>query len=169
MSLQDLLDEHFTYFGKRLPTLGKKVTIVTEFEPLPPMQINSDLFSWVLENLFKNSLDAIDKPIGEIKVTARYIEVDQIVRITHRDSGKGITWDNRHAVFNPGFSTKKRGWGLGLTLARRIVEEYHHGRIYISWSQKGKGTEFTVEIPVPESGSRDHVSRIAGLQRNSGF
>ncbi len=154
MNLQDLLDDHFAYFSKRLPTLGKKVSIVTEFEPLPPMEINSDLFSWVLENLFKNALDAIDKNVGEIKVTARYIEVDHIVRITHRDNGKGISWDNRHAVFNPGFSTKKRGWGLGLTLARRIVEEYHHGRIYISWSQKGKGTEFTVEIPVPEKGGR---------------
>jgi hypothetical protein len=148
-----LLDEHLAYFSKRLPTLGKKVAISFDSEELPDTDLNYDLLSWVFENLFKNALDALDKTIGEIRINAKYISVDKLIRITHRDNGKGISWDNRNAVFNPGFSTKQRGWGLGLTLARRIVEEYHHGRIYISWSQKGKGTEFTVEIPVPETGS----------------
>lgn len=150
--VKKLLDDHLAYFSKRLPTLGKKVEISFESEELPHTDLNYDLFSWVFENLFKNALDAMDKNLGEIKMTAKYISVDKMIRITHRDNGKGISWDNRNAVFNPGFSTKKRGWGLGLTLARRIVEEYHHGRIYISWSQKGRGTEFTVEIPVTERG-----------------
>ncbi len=155
-NVRGLLDEHLAYFSKRLPTLGNKVAIHFECEELPDTKLNYDLFSWVFENLFKNALDAMDKNLGDITISARYIAVDRLIRITHRDNGKGISWDNRNAVFNPGFSTKKRGWGLGLTLARRIVEEYHHGRIYISWSQKGKGTEFTVEIPVPENGSQQN-------------
>ncbi len=155
LNVKTLLDEHLAYFSKRLPTLGKKVAISFDAEDLPDTEFNYDLLSWVFENLFKNALDALDKNIGEIRITAKYISVDKLIRITHRDNGKGISWDNRNAVFNPGFSTKARGWGLGLTLARRIVEEYHHGRIYISWSQKGKGTEFTVEIPVFEKGSQN--------------
>jgi len=150
LCINSLLEDHLEYFSKRLPTLSMKVNIDFKTEELPETDINYDLFSWVFENLFKNALDALDKPNGTISVVARYIKVDNIIRITHRDNGKGISWDNRNAVFNPGYSTKSRGWGLGLTLARRIVEEYHHGRIYISWSQKGKGTEFTIEIPVPE-------------------
>lgn len=147
-NLQQLLDDHIAYFSKRLPTLGKKVTIDYVCDDIPPVTMNSDLMSWVFENLFKNALDAIDDPLGTIQLRVVYIVVDKVIRITHRDTGKGIPWDNRNAVFNPGFTTKRRGWGLGLTLARRIVEEYHGGKIYISWSQKDKGTEFVVELPI---------------------
>jgi signal transduction histidine kinase len=70
------------------------------------------------------------------------------VRITHTDNGKGISWEDQKKIFAPGYTTKKRGWGLGLTLAKRIVEDYHKGRIYLSWSQKDKGTAFCIDLPV---------------------
>lgn len=148
--LQKLLEDHISYFSKRLPTLGKKIEVEYSSDELPPVKINSDLLSWVFENLFKNSLDAMDGATGKITIEATYVSVDKMVRISHKDTGKGISWDSRNAVFTPGYTTKKRGWGLGLSLAKRIVEEYHRGRIYISWSQKGKGTEFVIELPALE-------------------
>ncbi len=148
--LKNLLEEHLAYFSKRLPTLGRRICLDMDCETVPPILMNHDLLSWVFENLFKNSLDAMEVADGHISIKVRYIEVDKKIVIKHRDSGKGVSRDNKNAVFNPGFTTKKRGWGLGLTLARRIVEEYHNGKIYISWTQKGEGTEFTIELPVPK-------------------
>jgi len=146
-NLKPILDEHIAYFSKRLPKEGKKITIEYDCREDLPVVINSDLISWVLENLFKNSLDAIEKLHGEISLRAIYIKVDKKIRITHRDNGRGIPKEQRDSVFSPGFTTKKRGWGLGLTLARRIIEEYHGGKIFISWSQINKGTEFVIELP----------------------
>lgn len=145
-NLKIILDEHIAYFSKRLP---KESNIIINYdcqEDLPAI-VNSDLFSWVLENLFKNSLDAIDKEFGEISLRAVHIQVDKKIRITHRDNGKGVQKEMWAGVFSPGYTTKTRGWGLGLTLAKRIIEEYHGGRIFISWSQVGKGTEFVIELP----------------------
>lgn len=155
--LKKLLDDHIAYFSKRLPTIGKSITIDYDCEALPDVTMSVDLLSWVFENLFKNALDAIVDPDGVIQIRAFYVEVDKVVRIIHRDTGKGIPWEDRAAVFNPGYTTKKRGWGLGLTLARRIVQEYHQGRIYISWSQRGKGTEFVIEIPIAESEGAEYA------------
>ena len=148
--LKMLLDDHITYFSKRIPTISKKITVDYKCDSLPKVIVSYDLLSWVFENLFKNALDAIEDPVGTIELRAFYVEVDRVVRIIHRDTGKGIAWEDRAAVFNPGYTTKKRGWGLGLTLAQRIIQEYHKGKIYISWSHKGKGTEFVIELPVTE-------------------
>ena len=148
-NLKTILDEHITYFSKRLP---KESNIVVNYdcrEDLPAI-VNNDLFSWVLENLFKNSLDAMETKFGEISLRAVYVKVNGKIRITHRDNGKGISKDMWASVFSPGYTTKTRGWGLGLTLAKRIVEEYHDGRIFVSWSQVGKGTEFVIELPAVE-------------------
>ena len=148
--IKTLLDDHIAYFSKRLPTISKKISIDYKCESVPRTIMSNDLLSWVFENLFKNALDAMDQPVGTIEIRAFYVEVDRVIRIIHRDTGKGIAWEDRAAVFNPGYTTKKRGWGLGLTLAQRIVQEYHQGKIYISWSHKGKGTEFVIELPVTE-------------------
>lgn len=153
--IQELLKEHMNYFSKRLPTLGKRIEMELHCDAMPQIMMNQDLLSWVFENLFKNSLDAIEHSTGMISVSVKYVEVDKKIIITHRDTGKGVSRENRNAVFNPGFTTKKRGWGLGLTLARRIVRDYHKGRIYISWTQRGKGTEFIVELPVSDSSSEE--------------
>lgn len=113
-----------------------------------PVMACRPLLEWVLENLIKNAVDAMEAD-GSIAVStgsgglAAWIEV--------RDSGKGISRKNFKKVFSPGFTTKKRGWGLGLTLAKRIVEQYHQGRIYVKNSIPGQGTTFRIEIPLSRS------------------
>ena len=146
-NLKLVLDEHVAYFAKRLPKEAGTVKIDYDCREDLYAVINVDLISWVFENLFKNSLDAIDVKYGKISLRATYIKVDKKIRITHQDNGRGVPKEQRASIFNPGFTTKKRGWGLGLTLAKRIVEEYHGGKIFISWSQIGKGTEFVIELP----------------------
>jgi signal transduction histidine kinase len=164
INLKTILDEHIAYFSKRLP---KESNIVIKYDCIEnlPSVVNSDLFSWVLENLFKNSLDAIDKEFGEISLRAVYIKVDKKIRISHRDNGKGIPKELWVSAFSPGYTTKTRGWGLGLTLAKRIVEEYHGGKIYILWSQIGKGTEFVIELPATEKNATKLIKKITKPQR----
>jgi len=106
--------------------------------------INVLLFDWVFENLLRNALDAMDGK-GEISATIRELEDKVYIEIT--DTGKGIAPKNIRKVFNPGFTTKKRGWGLGLSLVKRIVQEYHKGKIAVSRSEVGKGTTFTITLP----------------------
>jgi signal transduction histidine kinase len=147
-NLKTILDEHIAYFSKRLPkSETKRIDIEYDCLEKLPAFVNGDLISWVLENLFKNSLDALDTDFGVISLRAVHIKSDKIIRITHRDNGRGIPKEQRTSVFSPGFTTKTRGWGLGLTLAKRIIEEYHGGKIFISWSQISKGTEFVIELP----------------------
>lgn len=107
--------------------------------------INVALFDWVIENLLKNALDAIDGE-GEIKIKAMQLRDDIIIEI--QDNGKGIPPNKLNFIFDPGYSSKQRGWGLGLTLCKRIVENYFKGKIYVKNSELGKGTSFVVEIPV---------------------
>jgi C4-dicarboxylate-specific signal transduction histidine kinase len=103
---------------------------------------------WVFENLIKNSLDAIQHDAGKIEMRTEFMPSEQIVRIYHADNGKGISGEAHKKIFSPGFTTKKRGWGLGLTLAKRIIEDYHQGRIYVHWSKKDMGTVFCVDLPI---------------------
>ena len=106
-------------------------------------RINSALFEWVIENLCKNSIDAMVK---EGTITIALHEEQMNVSIEVKDTGKGISKAQFKSVFVPGYTTKKRGWGLGLSLAKRIVEEYHRGRIYVKSSEIGKGTIFRIEL-----------------------
>ena len=105
--------------------------------------ISPPLFDWVIENLLKNALDAMD---SEGTLTVDMQQTNSQVLIDISDTGKGISKANLEQVFKPGFTTKKRGWGLGLTLTRRIVEQYHKGSIFVKWSEPGKGTTFRVVI-----------------------
>jgi signal transduction histidine kinase len=143
-----ILEDAMVYFESRLPLLGKRIELKSSFNDLPYVAVNKELMEWVFENLLKNSVDAITRSDGLIEIRTEFIECDNIVRIYHRDNGKGISWEDQKKIFAPGFSTKKRGWGLGLTLAKRIVEDYHKGRIYLNWSQKDKGTVFCIDLPV---------------------
>ena len=108
-----------------------------------PAHISPPLFEWVIENLLKNALDAIDQ---KGKVSVDIFEKDNKVIIDISDTGKGIAYTNQKKVFEPGFTTKKRGWGLGLALTKRIVEEYHNGKIFVKQSEPGSGTTFRIEI-----------------------
>lgn len=140
--LTDVLGRVVTYMEKRF---GSKVTFTTQF-PDDPVIINliSSLFEWVAENLCKNAIDAME---GSGSINIFVGEEDSIAFIEFRDTGKGIAKSNFNSVFKPGFTTKSRGWGLGLSLAKRIVEEYHKGKIFVKESQIGVGTTFRVELP----------------------
>jgi signal transduction histidine kinase len=106
--------------------------------------INAPLFSWVLENLVSNALNAIKEQQGYVKII---IDQDHdLALIDVQDSGSGITKSQFNNVFKPGYTTRKRGWGLGLSLSKRIIESYHSGKIFIKESQLGKGTRFRIEL-----------------------
>ena len=103
--------------------------------------INLQLFSWVIENLVKNAIDAME---GKGKIQLTISETVNQVKITISDTGKGISKNLHQKIFSPGYTTKKRGWGLGLSLAKRIIEDYHNGKIYVYKSEIGKGTTFAI-------------------------
>lgn len=105
--------------------------------------LNTQLYGWVIENLIKNSIDAMQ---GKGIVTIDITETSKLVNILISDTGKGIPKNLRQQIFNPGYTTKKRGWGLGLSLSKRIVEEYHNGKIFVQKSEIGKGTTFCVSL-----------------------
>lgn len=140
-----IISDTIEYFKRRLPHMGKKISITEKFAPIPPVNINRDLFEWVIENLIKNSLDAIEKDSGLIEITTGLSQdFKRHVFIDIKDNGKGINPNERRLIFQPGFSTKKRGWGLGLNLAKRIIEDYHRGRLIIKDTKLGEGTTMRV-------------------------
>lgn len=120
------------------------LTIMPSHTPLP-VRLSASLTEWVMENLIKNAVDAMEGS-GSITVKAYAEKGNAVVDIS--DTGKGISRKHQKTIFNPGFTTKKRGWGLGLTLAKRIIEEYHEGHIYVKQSEPGVATTFTIEIPL---------------------
>lgn len=146
-NLNEIIDENMNYWKNRLPIMSKRIAVKNYPGKIPKVPVNKDLIEWVMENLFKNSVDAISRTEGLIEIKTEFIERDELVRIHHIDNGRGIPWEEHSNVFSAGFTTKDRGWGLGLTLAKRIVEDYHNGRIYVSWSQKDKGTAFCIDLP----------------------
>jgi len=112
--------------------------------PYAEAMLSPTLFEWVMENLLKNALDAIEGA-GSIAITLSEKPNDWIIEV--KDTGKGISRDHFQQIFNPGFTTKKRGWGLGLSLSKRIISQYHHGKIYVAQSETGIGTTFRIELP----------------------
>ncbi len=137
------LDACRAYMEKRAP---RRVTFdfPTAESGTLLVAINPLLFDWVIENLLRNALDAMD---GQGSISALVHERDQKVIVDIADTGKGISARDVRRVFNPGFTTKKRGWGLGLSLVKRIIEEYHSGRISVLSSEPGKGTTFRIVLP----------------------
>ncbi|RMH63026.1 MAG: sensor histidine kinase [Calditrichaeota bacterium] len=144
-SLTELITSTVTYFNRRLPHLNRRIIITAEVTGELQAKINRDLFEWVLENLIKNAIDSIVDQSGEINIRVKEGNHHYIIDI--RDSGKGIAAKHKTAIFKPGFSTKKRGWGLGLSLAKRIVEEYHSGKLLLVESRPGQGSTFRILLP----------------------
>ena len=140
-SMNEVLDHVVDYMDRRT---SKKVEMVCR---LPDhdviVKMNASLFEWVIENLCKNAVDAME---GSGRIVLTLTDESGRVAIEVQDNGKGIRKKDVKNVFTPGFTTKKRGWGLGLSLARRIVEEYHKGRIFVKQSEVGKGTTFRIEL-----------------------
>jgi hypothetical protein len=138
------------YFRKRLPQLRKKIHIYEEYLAEPVIELNNDLFEWVLENLIKNAIDSIDDSDfdGRISVVLSLSDDNQSAYIDITDNGKGISAADKKNIFKPGFSTKKRGWGLGLSLAKRIVEDYHGGKLLLKDSRAGEGSTFRLILNI---------------------
>ncbi len=140
-SLNEVMDHVIDYMDRRT---SNKVKMVKVFPPEDIIvKINASLFEWVIENLCKNAVDAME---GSGKITLFMNDEGERIAIEVSDTGKGIRKKDIANVFRPGFTTKKRGWGLGLSLAKRIVEEYHHGKIWVKSSEVGKGTTFRIEL-----------------------
>jgi signal transduction histidine kinase len=108
-----------------------------------PVRLSGPLFDWVIENLLKNALDAIE---GKGSIHLEIVNAEKNIEINVSDTGKGIPKQNISKVFQPGFTTKKRGWGLGLSLSKRIIEQYHKGKLQVSNSELGKGTTFRISL-----------------------
>ena len=141
-NINEVVGESVMYFRKRIP---RNVTLDYNGLAIAPVQanINAALFEWVVENLMKNSLDALQ---GHGAIDVRISSDDRSVMIDVKDTGKGIPKSNWKRIFEPGFTTKTRGWGLGLSLSRRIVEDYHQGKIAVIESEIGKGTTIRITL-----------------------
>lgn len=143
-SLNDVMNHVIDYMDRRT---SKKVNIVKNFtEDDIIVSMNASLFEWVIENLCKNAVDAMSGEPGTITLSMERTSTKAIIEVS--DTGKGIRKKDISNVFRPGFTTKKRGWGLGLSLAKRIVEEYHKGHIFVKSSEPGRGTTFRIELPL---------------------
>ena len=139
--LKEVMEHVIDYMDRRT---SNKVKMVRDFpEGDIVVKINASLFEWVIENLSKNAVDAMG---GEGTITLRIFEEPTKAVIEVTDTGKGIRKKDIRNVFRPGFTTKKRGWGLGLSLAKRIIEEYHKGKIWVKSSEVGVGTTFRIEL-----------------------
>lgn len=146
MEREDLNDVVARATGYMQTRISSRISLTTNLSTHPlPVDISAPLFEWVMENLIKNAVDAMEGS-GSIDVTTSTEGNRACVTVT--DTGKGIPRKNHKTVFNPGFTTKKRGWGLGLALAKRIVEQYHRGRIFVAWSEPSRGTTFRIELPL---------------------
>ena len=147
ININSVIGDAVAYFQKRLPNISKQVELRVVDRELPEIVANADLLQWVFENLIRNSLDAIDKENGIIEIDPRLHPKEHRIVILYKDNGQGIPRQNRNKIFRPGMTTKKHGWGLGLTLVKRIVEAYHHGRIRLI-ETSSQGTTFEIVLPV---------------------
>ena len=139
-----LLENTRIYMGKRAPRKVEFVFPQFPNDQLIKISVNAPLFDWVLENLIRNALDAME---GKGVIGAEVYEDPNNVFIDISDTGKGMTSKQAGNIFKPGFTTKARGWGLGLSLSKRIIEEYHGGKIFVKKTSPGKGTTFTIRLP----------------------
>lgn len=144
-NLNDVVTRASSYMASRISS-RIKLSINTCAGVIPVMA-STPLFEWVMENLIKNAVDAMDGS-GSITVTTGVEKGKGYIEVA--DTGKGLSRKNFKTIFNPGYTTKKRGWGLGLTLAKRIIEQYHSGKIYVLTSEPGVGTTFRIEVPLRE-------------------
>jgi hypothetical protein len=158
-NINDIMNETVAYFEGRLPFEGKGVRITYEPVDTPELYLNGELFSWAIENLIKNSLQAVDPQSGLLEIKVSKNADDKAILIDLKDNGKGIPVGIARKIFRPGFTTKKRGWGLGLTLVRRIIEEYHKGLVLLIKSRPGE-TVFRIILPAVRGGKISRFQHI---------
>ena len=143
--IASIISDVVRYFKTRLPQGGKRVKIVENYHVNSTVALNKDLFEWVIENLLKNAIDAIEKDVGRIEINLNELKNGRHrVCIDISDNGRGIDAKRKSEVFKPGYSTKKRGWGLGLSLAKRIIDQYHGGKLTVKESKTHQGTTMRI-------------------------
>lgn len=148
-SLNDLIQDAVDYYCRRLPFEGKGIKIKFQQGDIPFVNLNPELLGWALENIIKNALHAVDSKTGIISLTTLKPSHGHCVTLEILDNGKGISSSAARKIFRAGFTTKKRGWGLGLTLVKRIIEEYHGGKINLKKSKPGE-TLFEIQFPLTD-------------------
>ena len=136
--LSDNLERVINYLNRRMPSLGKKVTLINDIESGIFFPLNGSLLAWSIENIVINSIDSIDNDMGVVDISLKKVDDRIIIRI--KDNGRGIPKKDWRNIFRPGFSTKATGWGLGLSLSNRIIHDIHKGKIRVVESVQNKGT-----------------------------
>ena len=144
INVSEVIRATVAYIERRIPQRSQQVTLRVDVPEALYAQANEELFAWVIENLLKNALDALEGA-GTIRIEAEAAE--STIRIDVQDTGVGIPRSARKNIFRPGFSTKQRGWGLGLSLAQRVVQNYHDGSLQLVDSQVDEGSTFRIELP----------------------
>jgi signal transduction histidine kinase len=152
MPVSDVIKEVLDYYRARVPRMGSSVVLESRYTGPLRVMGNHELLNWAFENLIKNSLASIENKKGEVTVTGTMSKDFRQVILDFQDNGKGIPYPDQNKVMQPGFTTKKRGWGLGLSLVKRIIEEYHGGRLVLLESRPGVGTTFRVMLPAVGEG-----------------
>jgi len=142
--LVEVIESVYEYYRRRIPNMNKNVDLEIVAEENYMVKMNRELMEWVIENITKNAIDSINNKEG--KITAKIKREKNAICIELSDNGKGIALKNKSDIFRPGFSTKKRGWGLGLSLSKRIVENYHNGSLVLKESRVGVGSTFLIKL-----------------------
>ncbi|WP_040516973.1 sensor histidine kinase [Gracilimonas tropica] len=157
MDIGPILDQVMVYMERRLPRLGKSIEVRKDLKANALVKANPELLQWAIENLVKNAMDSLrgKEAEGYISVSSKVQEGEVIIDI--EDSGSGIDIKNVKNIFKPGFSTKKRGWGLGLSLTKRIIEEYHDGHVFVLRSELDEGTTMRVTLKVQTNNKEEEV------------
>ena len=168
INISSVIGNAVAYFQKRLPNLSKQVELRVVDRKLPEIVANADLLQWVFENLIRNSLDAIDTENGVIEIDPTLHPKEHQIVILYKDNGQGIPRQNRNKIFRPGMTTKKHGWGLGLTLVKRIIEAYHHGQIRLIHTSS-EGTTFEIVLPVETIEDGKTAKLLTKMTKNSLF
>lgn len=151
--VNSVVKDSVDYLKRKLPTIDNRVTIKENYDARKSISFDFDLLSWVIENLIKNAIDAMDKKKGLIEVSTRDSLNGRYVEIRIEDNGRGISKNEAKRIFEAGFTSKQFGWGLGLAITKRIVEEYHNGRILLESTQVGIGSTFLIYLPVAKKKS----------------
>jgi signal transduction histidine kinase len=144
--LYEAVERNRAYMQKRTPRKVRYEFPDPQAQPPLMVQMNPQLFDWVLENLIRNAIDAMET--GEGLIGAKVYTEGKFACIDLSDTGKGIPSSKHKTIFKPGYSTKKRGWGLGLSLSKRIIDDYHKGKIFVKKSEPGQGTTFTIKLKI---------------------
>jgi hypothetical protein len=155
------------YLKGKLPTIDNLVTIKERYEATREVNYDYDLLSWVVENLVKNAIDAMDKKQGVIEITTRDSSNAKYCELRVRDNGRGMARSESKRIFEAGFTSKQFGWGLGLAITKRIVDDYHNGRIILESTEVGKGSTFLIYLPVVTL--EDSESAERGRKDNTGI